>query len=416
MNSTTAWRLARWIVAFLIVAIVGALLGWYTFLRGSTNATNAVATARGLGANVPAFSGTTGSTQQNIAATVQGESAPSANASSTYSGKHLWEVSNTPVAGADFNGTTTLQYVAQATGYVFTADPKSHGVVRLTNTLRPKVYDAYVAPGGYVVERSIESTGEVTAFVARVASSTATSTVDGALSGTYLNGHIDALAVNPATHMLLYTLQQGDGSAYGMLSDWSTTKQKRLFETPLTQWRLWYLPDGSIVVAQKPADGYEGYAYRVDGKTGAFAPLVSGEGLTVLPRASSTAMLFGTSSGGVLALFAQASAKSSASALPLTTVADKCVWAPGTALVAYCAVPSSVVSNTFLDDWYRGTLHTTDTWWTVNALTGSSTPLFATTSSDPQLDVKNPVIDPTGSYIAFENASDGTLWLLTLPH
>ena len=405
-------RIARWIVALVVVAIGGALLGWYFYLRTSAAQDAATVAERGLNTAAPSFNGTTGSTNENIALATQ--SSGTGTASSTFSSPRYWQVSNLPVAGADFMGSTTLTYVARSTGYLFTADPRKHAVARLTNTLRPQVYEAYLAPGGYTLERTIGQDGSVTTFLGTLASSTATST-DRALVGIDLSGEIDAVAVNQTTHAVLYLAHQSDGSTLGMTSDWTGTKQKRLFASPLSQWLLWYLPDGRVIIAQKPADGVEGYAYEV-GKTGALSELAHGQGLTVLPRSGSTALLIGASAGdGSLSLYALPTSKSKLEDLGVATVADKCVWASGTSLVAYCAVPSSIPSNTFLDDWYRGAVHTTDTWLRIDVLSGSTTPLFDSTSGDPQLDVRDPTIDSSGSYIAFENASDNSLWVLTLP-
>lgn len=410
MQTNRAMQIAKWIVALVIVAIVGALLGWYYFLRTSTQDTAALAEARGFDSGIPAFVGSTGSTDQNIARSLQvGTSTVNAAVARSSGGANMWQVSDMPIAGSGFVGSSTLAYVARSTGYVFSVDPKTRTSTRLTNTLRPKVYEALLGAGGHVIERTVDESGAVVTFIGQVATSSASA--ENALLGTEIEG-VGAVATNAAVDLFVY-LQGGRDGVSGFLSGWTAAKQKRIFQNPLTNWRISMLADGRVVLAQKPADGIPGYAYLVGG-TGALQLLASGAGLTVLPHASSTALLVGNSSGeGAYSLFALASATSAPRLLNVATIADKCVWAPGKVLIAYCAVPGSIASKTFLDEWYRGASRTMDTWVRIDATTGSTTPLLPATG--PSFDVKDPIIDDTGSYLAFTNASDNTLWLVTIP-
>ncbi len=114
-----------------------------------------------------------------------------------------------------------------------------------------------------------------------------------------------------------------------------------------------------------------------------------------------------------MSLYAQVDAKASATLLSVHTIADKCVWAPGKELIAYCAVPQSAPSGNFLDNWYKGTTHTVDSWWRIDASGGSAQLVY---SPDPSLllDVEKPTIDGGGNYLAFRNARDGSFWVLRL--
>jgi hypothetical protein len=119
--------------------------------------------------------------------------------------------------------------------------------------------------------------------------------------------------------------------------------------------------------------------------------------------------------------------------LPIKTISEKCVWAPSNApqsgapgghsvaqnviagkeLVAYCAVPVSPVSGTYLRDWYRGAVHSEDSWWKVDVSAGTVERIFSP-DANLSLDVENPSIDGNGSYIAFMNAADKSLWMLRI--
>ena len=82
-------------------------------------------------------------------------------------------------------------------------------------------------------------------------------------------------------------------------------------------------------------------------------------------------------------------------------------------LVAYCAVPQFVTSNAFLNDWYRGAIHTSDSWWRVDVSADTVELIFAPETDTP-IDVESPIMDDRGEHIAFINAIDKTLWLLRI--
>ena len=190
---------------------------------------------------------------------------------------------------------------------------------------------------------------------------------------------------------------------------------KIVFTSPLSSWKLTSLDDGRTFFTLQPADNVPGFAYELK-SSGSLVPEIQDvPGLTFLPRASSTAILYGASAGGTLNLFAKASDKGQIFPLSIRTVADKCVWdLSNKQLIVYCAVPQFVVSNTFLNDWYRGVTHTSDSWWRADANDGTVELVFSPSEGDESLDVENPVIDASGEHIAFMNAVDKTLWLLRI--
>jgi hypothetical protein len=399
MNSRTV---AMYALATVLVIILGALAGWYFFLRSQTAATVTLGAGRGFGTatpfgsgpGTPAFSGT----------------AAGGSTTSTSSGTQppqLWHVTESPVAGIGFATSTDgvrVRYAERATGYVFEADPQKGATKRLTNTLMPKVYEAYFASGDRVIERSLDSTGALTTFAGFLGATSSS------LTGTSLPKNIQALSPGPKSSQVLYLIQKNGGVA-AVQSAWDGSSPKELFSSAL-DWRVSWLSDGRVLLAQKAADSVEGYAYTL--KNGALDPLLGPlPGLTLLARSNSSALLYSTSSGG-LALFVQSSASSSPVVrLAIATIADKCLWAPGDGEVAYCAVPQTPPSGNFLDAWYRGEVHSSDALWRIDARSGQAELIFAP-SPDVVLDVIDPIMDESGAYIAFRNAVDESPWILRL--
>ncbi len=323
----------------------------------------------------------------------------------------LWQAADTPVAGFGFLGQTSrLYYAERATGNMFQADPADSSRVRLTNTLFPKTYQAIFADDGAVILRSLKDSGAITTFAGTISTS---STADGlqTLEGLYLADNIISIAMRPTQDQIFYFSPGPDG-VLGKTADRTGGNQKQVFSSVLRQWQSLYLADGSLYVMQNAADGVQGYAFRI--VTGSAVPVVGPvAGLEILPRSASGALLYSSSGAGRVSLYARTSTSSTPVTLPIRTVAQKCVWAPGSSLTAYCAVPVSIESAAFLNELYSGALHTTDVWYRVDISTGTAEKVFATDSS-LSLDVRDPDINDSGTHIAFRNAFDDTLWMFRI--
>jgi len=156
-----------------------------------------------------------------------------------------------------------------------------------------------------------------------------------------------------------------------------------------------------------------GGAYEM-GKSGLTLLMGPLPGLVVLPKASSTALLWSTSSGGTLSLSARSGPDATPIVFSLKTVASKCTWGSPRAInqnLVYCAVPRSLARGAFLDAWHQGRLHTVDAWWQLDTSSGASQALYA---MEETLDVRNPQIDPGGTWIAFQDGRDESLWVLRI--
>jgi len=405
----TVQTILKYTLITFIVLMVGGLSGWYLFVRSQTAATSAVGTARGLGSEPPSFEGSLGSTAANIEGSGTVPSAATSAAPAVP--QRLWEADRSPVAGMGFAASTTVYFAERASGYIFAADPRTGEIVRLTNTLMPKTYEALFVPVRRgVLLRSLDKSGAITTFAGTFQATTTASGAPQALAGYYLARNILAIAADQKSGALFYlTRGSAQNGVTGTTLQWDGSKQKQPFSSPIASWRPQW-GNGEIVLAESAADGVPGYAYTLN-KAGALTPLLSpAPGLTVLPHPSENAFLYSTSQGGVLGLYGKIG-KSAAALLPIKTVSEKCVWAPGKSLTAYCAVPSSILSAHFLDDWYRGKAHTADTWWRVDTSAGTAEVLYAPPQS---LDVQNPSVAPSGNYIAFVNGSDQSLWVLRI--
>ena len=412
------------IIGGFVVLVLGALAGWYFYLHGQSQAVAVESAGRDLGANTPSFGTPTGSTQADQAIAMQSfDSSASGETTSGSSSSPIWKIDPVPVAGMGFvtsGSSENIYYIERANGYVFSAQPASRSVARLTDTLMPKVYTAQFAHDGSFLEQSIDASGAVATFLGSIASSSAATTsaltnsnTPSTLSsvvGNYIDSDIRAIALNPTTRSIFYTVGKPGGGVAGMLMQWGTGKKKQMFSSALGSWIPLIAPDGSIILELAPADGVPGFAYALQ-PDGSLSALVRNiPGLTILPSRMTAPFFYGSSGGTGLAFFGVAT--SSTRSFPIATAADKCVWVPGSAEMAYCAVPNGSISGDYLDDRAKGFVHTSDDWWRIDLSTGQAQRIYSPSADNISFDVAHPIMSPSGTYITFINAVDQSLWVL----
>lgn len=428
----TLINILRYVLAAMVVLLLGSLAGWYFYVRSQENPlapekVEVVGTAGG-------FEGNRGLPPENVSAgEMQG-------ASSTEPARgrdeRLWRVDQGPIAGFSFvrsrSGTASSSppavfFAERANGYIFSADLQLQAVERITNTLMPKTYEAHFATsGGYVWLRSLDESGNITTYAGTFLLGDATTTPQ-SLSGAYMPTNIRKIFLdNGGRRIFMVSNDPASGGSIVTSQLFDGTASKKVFSSFIRSWRPLFA-QGQLMMLTDPADDLPGYAYKV-GDTGRLIPLVDSlPGLTVAPHPTESALLYSGSGNGQIALFLQVG-KAAATELPLQTIADKCVWAPdlsaqsagtnrspvrapGKTLIAYCAVPSTLPSSAFMQEWYQGVLHTEDVWWRIDAASGTTELLFTPSVA---LDVHDPTIDASGRYIAFTNGTDQSLWVLKI--
>ena len=80
-----------------------------------------------------------------------------------------------------------------------------------------------------------------------------------------------------------------------------------------------------------------------------------------------------------------------------------------------CAVPSSLPSGEYPDDWYQGLVGFSDDIWKIDTATGSVSELFSLKNyTTESIDAVRLFTDPTEAFLFFINKRDGALWALKL--
>lgn len=393
----------RLIGASSIVFLLVGLGGWYIFLSGRGAVIESTGESRGFSVGIPSFSGNRGSTLENLVQGLPSSEEPLATTSTNTRPPRLWQINQTPVAGAGFvaqGSTTLIRFVERSNGHVYDANPETGEVTRRTNTSVGAVFDAKIGSAEQMLLRTLDASTTMHTLLA-----TFGTTTDGSLRklDTIDAGPTHAIAFRGDTPLLLIG---GNGSR---LIASSTSKEEVLFSSPLLGWHI--VRSSPLVVAERAASGVQGSAFTVS-NAGTLTKIATKPGLTLAAHPENNVFLIGEE-GEELTLAIQSAATATSLTLSLQTVADKCVWAPGRSLIAYCAVPKVAPGRGFIDAWYRGAIHTSDQWFTVEAGTGDTEPLYAP-EGDLELDVEYPAIDESARYILFMNARDKSLWTLRI--
>lgn len=388
-------KLFTYIGAIATSLLLVGLAGWYFFISSKTNQIENTDIARGFAIGVPSFSGSRGSTSENIAG-----SAEEPKPDEVQRPPRLWRVSSSPVAGAGFTTEGKLRYVERSTGYVFDANPETGEVTRRTNRLMPKVYEADVGKEHAVLLRSINEDNAVITFIGELGTSTTDGFVD--LEGGTLDIPLSDITLDDDSIVFL----TDTGSKVHLIrAAYDGTDPEELLSLNVGSFLIHNNPNRLILV-ERAASGVTGSAYEAGRNN--LTPLVRNvRGLTLRAHGSSTAILIGREES-TLMLSLRPSTDATSVELPIRTTADKCVFAPGVELIAYCAVPDEVPPE-FMTRYAQGLVHTTDAWHKVSL---AGTEKFY--MMEDAVDVENPLVDDSGAYMTFQNARDKSLWLLRI--
>lgn len=314
-----------------------------------------------------------------------------------------------PTASSTDAGTPAdieIRFIERQSGNVFAFRAHDRVLTRLSNRTLPGIQDAVWTPDGTVafsryLVRGADGVERIDTYALRA---------DGG-EGYFLEQGLEKVSVRASSTVL--SLLPGPSGSTGTLANADGTGARTLFSSALSRLRVAF--SGVDAVAHtKPSSALDGYAFLVDGATGAFTRILGPfRGLSVLPNAEGTAVLLSSVAGGRVSLSAYDLASRTATALPLGTLAEKCAWAAGGRAV-YCGVPTTITGNQ-PDDWYQGASSFTDRIWRIDLDTRLATLVVDPSEvGDVAIDAVALTIDSESDMLVFTNKRDGTLWAYDL--
>lgn len=342
-------------------------------------------------------------------------------------------ISETPVGGYGMVTTATstiIRWIDRGRGNIYETRGEDNEINTISNTILPRIYSGLwnktaTAFIGNMLENDGSDYSTIFAELklrpieknATTSTSTVVSTVTKyELKGKELPRNIITLAVSPKKDRIFFIVNESDRGK-GYISSFDGKNIVKIFDTPVTQITADWPIEDSINLNTNPSSIMSGFMYKVDTKTGKWKKLVGGlpgmqtkmnhDGKYIIISAS------GSNNDVVTSIYNLQ--KSTGTNATLRTMADKCVWGNKYKNLVYCAVPSQLPRATYPDDWYKGSVVTSDKIWQINADTGEIHLISSIVDkADRQIDAFNLVLDDKDNYLLFMNKKDLSLWSLDL--
>ncbi len=309
-----------------------------------------------------------------------------------------------------------IRWIERGTGHVYETSTSSPATQRLSNTTITRIQEAFFTNKGdsLIIRDLIGTTDTIRTRLAKLNFETPTST-EQVVTTTDLPVDIIQITRSPDRSQLISIMDSG---MRAILSNTDGSSKVGILDIPFKEWLVHWPNKTAAIINTKPSGGTDGYAYSINPQTKAISRLLGGiPGLTTLGSPDMSHILYNQSDRGSIKLYSYNKKTNSSTDLFLRSFTDKCVWStlPSEKNIVYCGIPQDIAFNIYPDAWYQGKITFSDSIWSINVETSEShlisNPL---TESSTIIDITNPTISSTGSYMLFQNKIDLSLWGLKL--
>jgi len=203
------------------------------------------------------------------------------------------------------------------------------------------------------------------------------------------------LAVSPDYSKIFYLIQTSSGSD-GYVMDIKTKKTKKIFFSRLTDWKISWPSTELVTLQTKNSYLTGGFLYSLNVTSGKVEKEISDiKGLSALMSPDGKKIIYSATFQGEPYLYLKDKTKGSQTRVGLKTLAEKCIWSKDSNLI-YCAVPKTILSANYPDEWYKGKKSFQDQIWSIDFSTLETLRLFDLTLLKIEPDVSQMVITKSG--------------------
>lgn len=225
------------------------------------------------------------------------------------------------------------------------------------------------------------------------------------LSGEFTDAGILRGTVSPDGTSIFFLKPTTEG-VVGIVTDAKGKNPRQVFSSSFSEWKPEWVNPTTITMTTLASADVDGYLYFLNPTNGSFQQVLGPvRGLTTKTNPSATTVLFSETKNKRFSLSTYSVASGATTPRDLITLPAKCVWGNDTSLV--CAVPGSVSSGQYPDDWYQGTASFKDSFWSLETEKNTTSLLLEPKIS---LDAVNLLMSQDAGYFYFINKSDGFLW------
>ncbi len=395
------------IFSSLLTVILVSMGVYFVFFTNKTDVS--IVPSSGVFPTASTTRNSTGEASDYIGSTAT--SSQTNTSTSTLSQKQLFEISKDVVAPGvvvfDTKSTSTeqtaiIRYVNRKNGNIYSYNTAIDSLSRLSNKTIPGVFSvSWLSDGSRAYLRYFGTENDP--------SSVATySLKTNGSDGFFLPQGITQISTREGNYILSIVSGSNGSVATKSLAKYSGLKT--VFQTPLTKIVASFAGNNKFFVYTKPSSTQYGYAFVVN--RGNFEQ-VSGpyKGLTARISPDGTKILIGyVNDRGEMQSSLVDIKKHTTTPLPISTIADKCVWTPDSKSV-YCAVPISPKNKKYPDSWYQGIVSFTDRMWRIDVKNRYAQMIFNPEKIGGEVsDMTSLSIDKSKRILTFINKKNDSLW------
>lgn len=311
---------------------------------------------------------------------------------------------------------TVIRFIERSNGHIHDIYSDKADVTDVTNTTIPRIQEAYFANNGNNIILRYIGTNERTIETYNASIGT-TKNQYGLydISGYFLEKDISEITVSPSGDKIFYLYPFGDATI-GIYDSIAGASKKQILSSTFSEWLPQFASETEIVMTTKASGYATGYSYILNTSEPNVLKKILGDmtALTTQPIDNGNYVLFSKTRGTTPSMFIYNSESREEESLGISGIPSKCTWSE-VKQSAFCAIPKSIPSGVYPDDWYQGKMFFTDSIWKV--IPGSNTLYLVsdlTKESGVEIDAINIGVSPDGNYIHFINKRDGLLWGLQI--
>ena len=287
---------------------------------------------------------------------------------------------------------------------------------RITTTTIPKIQESvWASTGSNLIFRYLDNdTDDIISFAGKINTISNSKDTPGEVTGSFLSPNIKQIAINPKGDKIFGLIDKSDKSGtYGYTTNINGGDKKVMFESPISYWNISWPKESTITFTTKPSFRDYGLLYFFNTQTGAMDRVLGNiTGLSTVTNKDANLVAYSYSTNNSFAIEVYDVVEKISKKINLSTLADKCTWANNNSKILYCAIPTSIVGDSYPDAWYQGLESFTDNIWQIDTETGATTEVYKIGSNEnADIDVSDIKISLNDQYLAFSNKKDLSLWL-----
>src|SRR3989344_7784921 len=219
----------------------------------------------------------------------------------------------------------------------------------------------------------------------------------------FISDSVSAVIFSPDSKSMAF-INSTETAENVFVANSSFGNQRKILDNNIPNLEISWPTTNIISLKTKSSNTTSGFLYTINTNGGNFTKIIESLGLDAVWNNAGSGLVYTNSNMDLFFLDIKTGARKS---LGLKTVAEKCAFSKKQLNVVYCAVPSTIESGNYPDEWWQGKKSFEDNMVAIDVSTLDLV-LFANTQSD----AVNPILLEDETYLLFRDRNNGELWSL----